>query len=255
MKHNAAVLMISGRREILPKTLDLFYNNWNNKYNYPVFIYDIDDVYSKKDISFYETKYSNLKLIKIIPKIPSGIKDEELFYNRKYNRYVKKKFDKRRLGYLHMIYFKSNMSLFGEWKCENKYLAKYDYLMIIDDDSWFKEKIEFDLFDKLNEFPLATAVSGIYKDKNLSKTREKLLKFIKSYVDIGGQYKYRWGDIEITNLFVHMYYKKGIYSYDLPDEIYGAKIPDVKPVYYWGKKNHFLRIFSKITNLFNFKKY
>ena len=45
-----------------------------------------------------------------------------------------KKFDKRRLGYLHMIYFKSNMSLFGEWKCENKYLAKYDYLMIIDDD-------------------------------------------------------------------------------------------------------------------------
>ena len=30
MKHNAAVLMISGRREILPKTLDLFYNNWNN---------------------------------------------------------------------------------------------------------------------------------------------------------------------------------------------------------------------------------
>ena len=82
-----------------------------------------------------------------------------------------------------MIYFKSNMSLFGEWKCENKYLAKYDYLMIIDDDSWFKEKIEFDLFDKLNEFPLATAVSGIYKDKNLSKTREKLLKFIKSYVD------------------------------------------------------------------------
>ncbi len=310
MKHNAAVLMISGRREILPKTLDLFYNNWNNKYNYPVFIYDIDDVYSKKDISFYETKYSNLKLIKIIPKIPSGIKDEELFYNRKYNRYVKKKFDKRRLGYLHMIYFKSNMSLFGEWKCENKYLAKYDYLMIIDDDSWFKEKIEFDLFDKLNEFPLATAVSGIYKDKNLSKTREKLLKFIKSYVDkekvdvknrklrdilkfedddlltdltysvgnldlfnlkifrsekykkyiksvndFGGQYKYRWGDIEITNLFVHMYYKKGIYSYDLPDEIYGAKIPDVKPVYYWGKKNHFLRIFSKITNLFNFKKY
>ena len=148
-------------------------------------------------------------------------------------------------------------------KCENKYLAKYDYLMIIDDDSWFKEKIEFDLFDKLNEFPLATAVSDIYKDKNLSKTREKLLKFIKSYVDkekvdvknrklrdilkfedddlltdltysvgnldlfnlkifrsekykkyiksvndFGGQYKYRWGDIEITNLFVHMYYKK-----------------------------------------------
>ena len=52
-----------------------------------------------------------------------------------------------------------------------------------------------------------------------------------------------------------MYYKKVIYSYDLPDEIYEAKIQDVKPVYFWGKKNHFLRIFSKITNLFNFKKY
>ena len=41
-----------------------------------------------------------------------------------------------------------------------------------------RKKIEFDLFDKLNEFPLATAVSGIYKDKNLSKTREKLLKLL-----------------------------------------------------------------------------
>ena len=44
------------------------------------------------------------------------------------------------------------MSLFGEWKCKNQFLMKYDYLMIIDDDSWFKNKIEFDLFNKLDNF-------------------------------------------------------------------------------------------------------
>lgn len=300
--------MVSGRKEVLPKTLSLFYKNWNNDHKYPIYIYDIGNVYSLKDINFYEKNYLNLKFVKIVPKTPSNIPEKEMFYNRKYNRYVKKKFDKRRIGYLHMIYFKSNMSLFGDWKCKNEFLKKYDYLMIIDDDSWLKQKIEFDFFDKLNEFPLATAVSGIYKDRNLSRTRENLLKFIRDYVNkekvdvknqtlkdilklndddalteltysignldlfdlrifkskkyekyiksvnhFGGQYKYRWGDIEITNLFVHMYYEKGIYSYNLTDKIYSPQYPDVKPVFF--KQKNFLfkiisKFFEKIKNLF-----
>lgn len=301
IKRNAAVLMVSGRKEILQKTLSLFYENWNNYYKYPVYIYDIGDVYSKDEIKFYESNFDSLTFVKLFPIIPSNINEKDLFYNRTYNRYVKKKFDYRRIGYLHMIYFKSNMSLFGEWKCKNQFLKDYDYLMIIDDDSWFKKKIDFDLFDKLASFPLATAVSGIYKDKNLSRTRENLLKFIKKYVEkenidvknqylknilkldddnalteltfsignldlfdlrvfksekyqkyiqsvnnFGGQYKYRWGDIEITNIFVHLYYEKGIYSYNLSDEIYSPQYPGVAPIDYIQNKSIIIQFILKI---------
>lgn len=303
IKRNAAVLMVSGRKEILQKTLSLFYENWNNYYKYPVYIYDIGDVYSKDEIKFYESNFDSLTFVKLFPIIPSNISEKDLFYNRTYNRYVKKKFDYRRIGYLHMIYFKSNMSLFGEWKCKNKFLMKYDYLMIIDDDSWFKNKIEFDLFNKLDNFPMATAISGVYKDKNLIRTRENLLRFIREYVDkenidvkneclkdilfseddnaltnltfsignldlfdlrvfksekyqkyiqsvnnFGGQYKYRWGDIEITNLFVHLYYKNGIFNYNLSEEIYKPQYQGIKPVYFYQNKNRFVKIIIKILN-------
>ena len=303
IKRNAAVLMVSGRKEILQKTLSLFYENWNNYYKYPVYIYDIGDVYSKDEIKFYESNFDSLTFVKLFPIIPSNISEKDLFYNRTYNRYVKKKFDYRRIGYLHMIYFKSNMSLFGEWKCKNKFLMKYDYLMIIDDDSWFKNKIEFDLFNKLDNFPMATAISGVYKDKNLIRTRENLLRFIREYVDkenidvkneclkdilfseddnaltnltfsignldlfdlrvfksekyqkyiqsvnnFGGQYKYRWGDIEITNLFVHLYYKNGIFNYNLSEEIYKPQYQGIKPVYFYQNKNRFIKIIIKILN-------
>lgn len=302
-KHNAAVLMVSGRKEILSKTLSLFYNNWNNYFKYPVYIYDIGDVYSKNEIKFYESNFDNLTFVKLFPTVPSNIKEKDLFYNRTYNRYVKKKFDYRRIGYLHMIYFKSNMTLFGEWKCKNQFLINYDYLMIIDDDSWFKKKIEFDLFNRLNNFPMATAVSGVYRDKNLTRTRENLLRFIREYVDkenidvknkclrdilrskdenaltnltfsignldlfdlrvfksekyknyiksvnnFGGQYKYRWGDIEITNLFVHLYYESGIFNYNLPEEVYSPQYPNVKPVYFSQFKNGLILIIIKILN-------
>ena len=202
------------------------------------------------------------------------------------------------------------MSLFGEWKCEEQFLKQYDYLMIIDDDSWFKKKIEFDFFDKLDEFPLATAVSGVYEEKNLSRVRENLLKFIKSFIDkenidvknqslkdilkyenddaltkltysignldlfdlrvfrsqkyqkyiqsvnnFGGQYKYRWGDIEITNLFVHLYYENGIFNFNLTEDVYGPQHPGTKPVYFNQNKylifTLILRIFEKIKSLFN----
>ena len=50
MKLNAAVFMLSGRKKILPITLDLFYKNWNNYYKYPLFIFTLNKVYSKNEI-------------------------------------------------------------------------------------------------------------------------------------------------------------------------------------------------------------
>ena len=81
MSRNAAILMVSGRKKILPKTLKLFHENWNNHFKYPIYIYDIGNVYTDRDIKFYEIKYENLKFVKVFPKIPSNIHEKELFYN------------------------------------------------------------------------------------------------------------------------------------------------------------------------------
>ncbi len=45
-----------------------------------------------------------------------------------------------------MEYFSSMLHNFGEKGCPIKELEQYDYLMRIDDDSWFKEPIDFDFF-------------------------------------------------------------------------------------------------------------
>ena len=52
IKRNAAVLMVSGRKEILQKTLSLFYENWNNYYKYPVYIYDMEMFILKMKLNF-----------------------------------------------------------------------------------------------------------------------------------------------------------------------------------------------------------
>ena len=139
MNFNAAVCMVSGRKDILSVTLKLFYKNWNNYYKYPLYIYTLKKIYTKSEIRFYEQRFEGLKFIELNPFVPKNINSEDLFYKRTYNEYVKKKFDVRRLGFLHMCYFRSNITFFGEWGCKKKILYKYDYLMNIDDDSLFKK--------------------------------------------------------------------------------------------------------------------
>ena len=95
------------------------------------------------------------------------IKKKDLFYNRFYNTYVYDSFNIHRLGYLHSIYLVSNISSFGEVGCLSKKLAKYDYILRIDDDAWFRKKINFDLFKKAKNYPMASGKLTIVKGKNL----------------------------------------------------------------------------------------
>ena len=285
---NAAIYVLCGRKELLYNSLKNFFENWNNSFQYPVFVHTFGKVFSKaekqtiqKDIShsifFYEIK----------PKIPSYINENEIFYNRKYNNYVVKNFSKKRLGYLHMCYFASNLTSFGKRGCLVKDLKNYDYLMKIDDDSLIKKKINFDLFDKLNKYPLATAKCEISNRKDYLLVRENLLNFLKKFfiknkvqiknktllkaikkndenyllripyscgnLDLynmkiikssifkeyiksvnlfGGQYKYRWGDIEIINLFFYAFYKEPIYDFKFTKDIYVGKVENAFQVYH-----------------------
>ena len=97
MKKKAAIYCLSSRKEFLEKALMNFYENWNYKYEYPVFIHYWGKIYDdERYIENIKNKISkNINFVKIKVEVPSYLKEEELFYSRDYNPYVKKKFSKR----------------------------------------------------------------------------------------------------------------------------------------------------------------
>ena len=149
MKLKAAVIIPSGRPYLLEKTLYCFYKFWNDKYNYPVYIHTLGEKYTRAEKKYFQKKFKNLQFFTVNPYLPKNLKQNEFFYNRFYNSYAYNSFSIRRLGYLQSIYFGSNISSFGKEGCLSKKLSKYDYIMRIDDDAWFKKKISYDLFKKM----------------------------------------------------------------------------------------------------------
>ncbi len=182
-KLKAAIIILVSRSKILKITLDLFYKNWNNNYNYPVYIHTFGKVFTDKEKFFFKKKYKNIFFEEIKKKIPNHIPKRSLFHYRFYNNYAYKSFSPRRIDFLHMCNFASNISSYGKVGCLSAKLKKYDFIMRIDDDSWFKKKINYDFFQKLKFFPMATGRLTITKGKYISLTREKLYNFIKSYVN------------------------------------------------------------------------
>tara|TARA_Y100000768_G_scaffold63599_1_gene43744 strand:+ start:46615 stop:47586 length:972 start_codon:yes stop_codon:yes gene_type:complete len=183
-KNNAAIYLLSSRVKLLEKCLLNLYENWNNQYDYPVYVHHFDNIYSedlkkkiKKNIS------PNIFFHQIDYKIPSFISEAELYYNRKYLKYVRESFTKKRIGYLHMLHFVSNLTFFGKTGCLVKELEQFDKLMRIDDDSYFKAKIKFDLFDTLELYPFATGYTWTRNTYRELDTREKLWEFYKKYID------------------------------------------------------------------------
>ncbi len=183
MKHNAAIYLLSSRVLLLEKCLLNLYKNWNYKYNYPIYIHYFDDIYNEEFINKINKKISkNIFFCQIDYKVPDHIDEKDLFYNKVEIPYVRKSFSKKRLGYLHGERFWLNLTSYGEVGCLVKELEKYDYLMRIDDDSYFKGKIDFDLFDILKDYPIASAyMYNRYTDR-VRDTRLGLWDFYKSYL-------------------------------------------------------------------------
>jgi hypothetical protein len=285
MKLNAAIIVLVGRPKLFKKTIDLFYRNWNSAYQYPIYVHTLGEKFSEDDKNFFIRKYQNIYFENLNPKIPKNIREKDIFYNRLYNSYVYQSFGPQRLGYLHAIYFGTNISSFGKNGCISKKLEKYDYIMRIDDDGWFRKKIKFDLFRKFKNYPMATGKLSIDKSHAIQLVREKLFFFLKKYIkknnilvvnkklkwilksgneknlslihyslgnfdlynmkvfkskkfknflnslnNFGGIYKYRWGDYEIINLFLYMFYEKPIMNFNFSDSVYKSAHPDTKQV-------------------------
>ncbi len=183
-KHNAAIYLLSSRVKLLEDCLFFLYKNWNKNYDYPVYVHHFDDIYSKKFKDKIRKKISkNIFFHQIDYEVPSFIKEEELFYNRKYLQYVKNSFSKKRIGYLHMEHFVINITSYGKKGCLVKELSQFDKLMRIDDDSYFKSEINFDFFDFLDEYPFASGYTWSKYDYRVQDTRENLWTFYKKYIN------------------------------------------------------------------------
>jgi len=177
-KYNGCIFLISARKNLLKTCLEYLDENYNNQFNYPILIFYHGDKYD--DENFREsigqinknTKYSFHKLE---AKLPSHLEEEDLFYNLKNNNYVKNNFPKSRLGYLHANFFWNNFMNYEE-------LKSFDYLIRIDDDSWFKNKIDFDFFEKLNESNKLVGCAYTWNNvhSRVLETRYKFFKWIKS---------------------------------------------------------------------------
>ena len=188
MKNNAAIYLLSSRTLLLEQCLNNLFKNWNNQFNYPVYVHYFDDIYDKKYIEKIKNKISNkIFFHQIEYKVPDHINEKDLFYNKKYIPYVKNSFPKKRLGYLHGERFWLNLTSYGEHGCLVKELEKFDFLMRIDDDSNFKGKINFDLFDILKSNPIATAYTDNKFSDRVRDTRLGLFEFYTSYLK---KYKY-----------------------------------------------------------------
>lgn len=184
-RHNAGIIILVARTKILKKTLNFFYKNWNQRYDYPIYLHTFGKIVSddllheiNRDIS------KNIFVKEIDYGVPDHIPETDLFYNRTYNDYVKSRFPKKRIGYLHMLRFSTNITSFGKKGCFSKEMEKFDYLLKFDDESWFKKKIDFDLFDILSEYCMATGYAdgdGVSL-KIKKETTENIWEFYKSYL-------------------------------------------------------------------------
>lgn len=177
---NGCIFMISARKQLLHICLQYLNDNYNKIYNYPILIFYHGNKYDDNEfIKSIENINVNTKYTfhKIYANIPDFLHEKDLFWNLPNNRYAKK-FTKDRLGYLHANYFWNNFMNFKE-------LQEFDYMMRIDDDSWFKNEINLDLFDELDRHDklLGCAFTWNTISQNTLETRFNLFKWVNEYVD------------------------------------------------------------------------
>ena len=178
---NKCIFLISARYTLLRQCLTLLDSNYNQHHNYPILIFyhnTLSDTYGneyfREDIRRINNN-TKIRFHSIDAKIPDHIKEQDLFWNLG-NPYASN--FRGRIGYLHANYFWNNFMNYPE-------LDEFDYLMRIDDDSWFKNKLDFDFFDELDNRNgmFGTGFTWNHFNPNHLQTRHNLFNWIKYYVD------------------------------------------------------------------------
>lgn len=177
----SCIFLISARKNMLPKSLYYCDLNYNKRFNHDIIIFyhgnKYDDIKYRNYIKSINPK-TNYIFHKLELKLPDNVKEEDLFYNKTHIPYVKKDFPKSRVGYLYANYFWNNFMNFKE-------LDNYDKLIRIDDDSWFKKKIDYNIFEKMEESKklCGCGYSWNHHHHRVLDTRKNFYNWIKEYVN------------------------------------------------------------------------
>lgn len=179
MEKTKGVIWYIAARPCLKKNLELLYKNFNNKYQYPVLITTLGKQYSERFINSVRKIDSSIKFIEVPkPEFPSYIKEEELFYNRKEIEYVKKSFPESRKNYLHMCNFVAGKIM------NHPEMSQYDYVLKMDDDTFFVKPIEFDIFKFMKDGGYRLGSSTVKKQdsKRQKDCQIGLRELVKNYI-------------------------------------------------------------------------
>jgi hypothetical protein len=184
-EYNGCINILSSRTQCLPQCLKSLWENWNHRYDYPVYVHYFDDIYDSERYReiIWNTISPNIHFRSVPYQTPVFLKEEELFYNRKNIGYVRNSFPISRKGYLHMAHYFNN--LYGYPNTEFK---KYDYMMSIDDESLFLKEVPYNFFEIMsNKTKMAGAIKVTYPHLKPPKqgnydTRVGMWKHVSDYI-------------------------------------------------------------------------
>ena len=111
-KYNGCVNILSSRTNCLPHCLKSFWEMYNHKHNYPVYVHYFDDIYDNENFRKEIREFSkcDIRFISVPYETPKHIPESELFYNQQHLWYVNTgRFGRHRKGYLHMTHFYNNI--------------------------------------------------------------------------------------------------------------------------------------------------
>ena len=68
MKINACITYISSRKVCIPHSLKALWENYNHKYNYPVYVFYFDDIYDSEEFrqSIKDETPQNVNFVSIL---------------------------------------------------------------------------------------------------------------------------------------------------------------------------------------------
>jgi len=183
VKINACIFTLSSRTKCLKLCLESLYKYYNNKFNYPVYVYYFDDIYSEDQIGdIHKTIGTNIHFHQLDYGIPYHIEEDQLFPNRQ-NKYART-FSKNRMGYLHVSSFFVNSYYYP-----GTHLNKYDYCFHFDDETLFTKDVTEDFFQTLrNKNRLIGSLNTSYYPETGAKQRvldttENLFEFCNYYIE------------------------------------------------------------------------
>lgn len=151
MSYNACINILSSRNNCLPLCLKSLWDNWNYRYNYPIYVHYFDDIYDSEKLrnGIREFSNCNVEFIRVPYETPKNLREEELFYNRKDLWYVNTgRFTINRKGYLHMCHFYNNL-----YKYPNTKLHQHDWFLNIDDEAKFLKEVPYNFFEVVDKRP------------------------------------------------------------------------------------------------------